>query len=251
MERSNTYIRFDWAMKLLLRNKADYVVINGFLTSLLGEPVSIIRPLESESNRENKEDKANRVDVLVEDSKGRKFIIEIQNTNEVDFFYPMQYGISNVLAETIKKDYITISKIYYINIIYFLFGQGEGYVYHGTTELRNLLDDNDILLFPEHQLRYFGLKILDYKDIDGVFPEYYILRVNNFDEEAVRTPLEEWMYFFKTGDIPAKFSASGLPEARRRLQLERLTYADRRLHQPRHRRSQRGDKNKTIKTIII
>jgi hypothetical protein len=33
------YIRFDWAIKRLLRNKADFVVVNGFISSLLGEPV--------------------------------------------------------------------------------------------------------------------------------------------------------------------------------------------------------------------
>ena len=46
------YIRFDWAMKRLLRNKANYAVLEGLLTTLLEEKVTIHRLLESESNQE-------------------------------------------------------------------------------------------------------------------------------------------------------------------------------------------------------
>ena len=47
------YIRFDWAMKRLLRNKANYAVLEGLLTTLLEEKVTIHRLLESESNQED------------------------------------------------------------------------------------------------------------------------------------------------------------------------------------------------------
>lgn len=45
------YIRFDWAMKRLLRNKANFSVLEGLLTTLLGENITIRDLLESESNR--------------------------------------------------------------------------------------------------------------------------------------------------------------------------------------------------------
>lgn len=45
-----SYIRFDWAMKRLLRNKANYAVLEGLLTTLLEEKVTIHKLLESESN---------------------------------------------------------------------------------------------------------------------------------------------------------------------------------------------------------
>ena len=50
MEKENTYIRFDWAMKRLLRNKANFGVLEGFLTTLLGKKMTIRNLLESESN---------------------------------------------------------------------------------------------------------------------------------------------------------------------------------------------------------
>ena len=37
----SNYIRFDWAMKRLLRNKANFAVLEGFLTTLLNEKIVI------------------------------------------------------------------------------------------------------------------------------------------------------------------------------------------------------------------
>ena len=66
----NNLIRFDWAMKRLLRDKSNYVVLEGFLSTLLGEDLRINRFLESESNQADAMDKFNRADILVEDSQG-------------------------------------------------------------------------------------------------------------------------------------------------------------------------------------
>ena len=62
------YIRFDWAMKRLLRNKANFGVLEGLLTTLLDEKITISQLLESESNQEYEFDKYNRVDLLALDS---------------------------------------------------------------------------------------------------------------------------------------------------------------------------------------
>ena len=47
----NNYIRFDWAIKRLLRNKADYTVLEGFLSVLLNDGIKIKNIKESESNK--------------------------------------------------------------------------------------------------------------------------------------------------------------------------------------------------------
>lgn len=44
----NSYISFDWAMKRLLRNKANHAVLEGLMTSLLGRKYTILKFLESE-----------------------------------------------------------------------------------------------------------------------------------------------------------------------------------------------------------
>ena len=86
-------VRFDWAMKRLLRDKSNYVVLEGFLSTLLGEDLRILRFLESESNQDTEDDKFNRVDILVEDTKGRLIIVEVQNNRELDYFHRILYGV--------------------------------------------------------------------------------------------------------------------------------------------------------------
>lgn len=96
-------VQFDWAMKRMLRHKANFDILEGFLTELLGEEVKIQQILDSESNKETEDDKYNRVDILVENSKNELVIIEVQNSNEYDYFHRMLYGTSKAITEHIKK----------------------------------------------------------------------------------------------------------------------------------------------------
>jgi len=68
-------IRFDWAIKRLLRNKADFLVLEGFLSELLKDDIIIQSILESESNQKIDSDKFNRVDMLVKNSKDELFLV--------------------------------------------------------------------------------------------------------------------------------------------------------------------------------
>ena len=95
-------IRFDWAIKKLLRNKANFVILEGFLSELLYDNIKIERILESEGNQETEDDKFNRVDILCINSKDELVIIEIQNTYEIDYFHRMAYSASKVLVEHLK-----------------------------------------------------------------------------------------------------------------------------------------------------
>ncbi|WP_339136474.1 MAG: PD-(D/E)XK nuclease family transposase [Candidatus Electrothrix sp. GW3-4] len=64
-------ISFDWAMKKLLRSKANFEILEGFLSELLKEDIHILDVLESESNKEEYHDKFNRVDLKVNQDPGR------------------------------------------------------------------------------------------------------------------------------------------------------------------------------------
>ena len=196
-------IRFDWAMKRLLRDKSNYVVLEGFLSTLF-----------------------NRVDMLVEDTKGELLIVEVQNNRELDYFHRMLYGVSKTISEYINlgNDYDKVRKVYSINIVYFDLGQGKDYIYHGKTTFRGLHDPNDILKLSVRQREMFiG------KDAGDIFPEYYVLRVNDFDKVA-KTPLDEWIKFLKTGEIDNSATAKGLPEARERLRIDSLSDEEKRAY---------------------
>jgi hypothetical protein len=58
-------IRFDWAIKTILRDKSNFDVLEGFLSALLGEDIQVIQLIESESNQEAERQKFNRVDIMV------------------------------------------------------------------------------------------------------------------------------------------------------------------------------------------
>ena len=223
MKNKSSLVRFDWAIKRLLRQKSNFVVLEGLLSTLLGENVIIIRILESEGNKEDSEDKFNRIDVLAENSKGELVIIEVQNNRELDYFHRMLYGTSKAVTEYIHEGekYGTIKKIYSVNIIYFDLGQGKDYVYHGKTQFKGIHFD-DILKLSTRQREQFVKQ-----EAGDIFPEYYVLRVNEFDELA-KTPLDEWIYFLKTGEIDEHATAKGLPEAREKLRIDKLSPSEKR-----------------------
>lgn len=212
----DNFIRFDWAMKRLLRDKSNYVVLEGFLSTLLEEDLRISRFLESESNQIDETDKFNRADILVEDSKGRLLVIKIQNYRELYYYHQMLYGASDILSRYTDEeiDYNKICKIYSINIVYFSMIKSKDYAYHGEIIFRGLHDsDNFLKLSARKQEIFTG------KDAKDIFPEYYVLRVNDFDKVA-KTPLDEWIKFLKTGEIDKEATAKGLPEARERLRID-------------------------------
>lgn len=65
----NNCIRFDWAAKFILRNKADFIILESFVSTILNEKVTITELIESESNRRAENDKFNRVDIKAKKAK--------------------------------------------------------------------------------------------------------------------------------------------------------------------------------------
>lgn len=221
MENQSALVRFDWAVKRLLRNKSNFIILEGFLSTLLDDKITIVRLLESESNKEDRDDKFNRVDMLAEDSKGELIIIEVQNNRELDYFHRMLYGASKAVTDYINEgqEYGIIRKVYSINIVYFELGQGKDYVYHGRTTFKGI-HYNDILRLSIRQREQFVRH-----EAGDIFPEYYVLRVDGFNQQA-KTPLDEWIAFLKTGQIAHGSTAPGLREASERLRIDHLSPAE-------------------------
>ena len=115
---SNSIIRFDWAAKRLLRDKANYAVLEGLVTVLLNEKITIVELLESESNQDTLSDKFNRVDIKAKDSKGQIILIEIQLTREWYYLQRVLYGVSKAITEHISlgSAYKDVKKIYSIHV---------------------------------------------------------------------------------------------------------------------------------------
>lgn len=221
MEESK-YIRFDWAMKRLLRQKANFGILEGLLTTLLGMNIHIKNLLESESNQDDEDDKYNRVDMLAVNDKGELFLIEVQNNTEYAYFQRMLFGTSKLVTEYIKKGqgYENVRKVYSVNIVYFPLGKGTDIVYHGKTEFRGI-HNGDILKLSPFQRQKFNVDT-----VSELYPEYYILKVNDFNRVA-KNSLEEWVYYLNTGDVPQGAKAPGMEEVKEQLTIDRMTKMER------------------------
>lgn len=214
---SKKLIRFDWAIKRLLRNKANFAVLEGFLSEVLFDDITIKNIIESESNQEDEENKYNRVDILTENSKNELIIVEIQNSYEIDFFHRMNFGVSQSISENLglRQKYSQIKKVISINIVYFDLGQGEDYVYRGKTEFIGI-HQKDLLALSYKQKVTFSKE-----NVSDIFPEFYLLKVNQFNDIAKDT-LDEWIYFLKNSEVKDNFKAKGLKEAEKVLDIMRL-----------------------------
>ncbi|MBF0182363.1 MAG: Rpn family recombination-promoting nuclease/putative transposase [Magnetococcales bacterium] len=219
------FITFDWALKRLLRSKANFEVLEGFLSELLMTEVKIIEILESESNKDHLLDKYNRVDMKVRNSQNELILIELQYEREHDYLQRLVYAASKTVTEHVGEGdaYSQVPKVISISILYFDLGKGEDYIYHGTTSFRGL-HTNDELQLNEGQKGLFHRQ-----SVQEIFPEFYLIRVKRFDEVA-RNTLDEWIYFLKTGEIREEFSARGLKKAKEIMHIlqlpeeERLAY---------------------------
>jgi predicted transposase/invertase (TIGR01784 family) len=218
MPQERTLVSFDWAIKYLLRNKADYVILEGFLTTLLGKKIKIKNLADSESNSETEGRKYNRVDVLAEEKDGTLIIIELQFTPEIDYFHRMLFGSSKAIAEHLGKGapYSSVRKVYSVNVVYFDLGSGRDYIYYGSTTFRGLHYNDELELTDKQKAEFAKLEIKD------IYPEYYLLKLNRF-KNVVKNKIDEWMYFLKNSEIKAKFKAPGLREANEKLEYSRLS----------------------------
>ena len=215
-------IRFDWAMKKMLRHKANFDILEGFLSELLSDEVRIKQILDSESNKETEDDKFNRVDILVENERGELVIIEVQNTQEYDYFHRMLFGASKAITEHIKEGsaYAQVKKVISITIAYFDLGQGKDYVYHGTTVFKGI-HKGDILGLSDKQI-----EVYQKNSVHQIYPEYWVIKTGKF-RNRINDRLDEWIYFLKNAEIKPSFSAKGLKEASEKLDTMNLPEKER------------------------
>lgn len=222
MEVHNKYIRFDWAVKRMLRDKANFAVLEGLITVLTGEKVTISEILESEGNQESASDKFNRVDVKAKNSKGEIVIVEVQLTRQLYYLQRMLYGVSKAITEHIEigNKYDKVKKVYSINILYFDLGKGNDYLYHGKTVFTGV-HTGDLLEVNTKEADELRMRVPQ-----DIFPEYYIIRVNEFNSVAT-TPIEEWLDYLKNNRIKENTSTPGLKEARQKLLYMTMTDKER------------------------
>lgn len=209
----------------MLRDKANFAVLEGLITVLLGEQITISEILESEGNQNQETDKFNRVDVMAKNSKGEIIIVEVQLSRQLYYLQRILYGVSKAITEhmAMGQKYDKVKKVYSINIIYFDLGKGNDYLYHGKTVFTGVHTGDRLVVNSKEKSE---IKMLVPED---VFPEYYIIRVNEFNDVA-STPIEEWLDYLKNNRINDRTTTPGLREAREKLLYMTMGDADRRAY---------------------
>jgi predicted transposase/invertase (TIGR01784 family) len=212
-------VRFDWFIKYMFRDKSDFDILEGFLSELLKENIQILEILESEGNQTQKKDKFNRVDVMIKNSKDELIIVEVQNNEEYDYLQRILYGTSKTIVENIKKGqpYSLVKKVISISVVYFKIGQGADYIYHGTTAFKGIHKQDELVL-SQAQIALFGKQ-----KPQELYPEYYLIKAGDFNEESINNTLDEWVYFLKTGNVKEGFKAQGIEQAKQKLEVAKLS----------------------------
>ena len=225
MSKTGNYIRFDWAMKHTLRDKANFDILEGLISVLLNDDVKIEEILESESNQDDESDKFNRVDIKAKNSKGHIILVEVQLTSQHHYLQRILYGTCKTITEHMKlgSKYDQVKKVYSISILYCEFGEGDDYIYKGETIFEGLHTKNQLKL----KTREDGVIVTHLPR--EVFPEYFLLRVNAFD----KTPenfLDEWMDYLQNGTVRDDTKAPGLQQVKEKLRLLSMTPQEKRAY---------------------
>ena len=225
MEVNNKYIRFDWAVKRMLRDKANFAVLEGLITVLTGEVVKIENLFEGVGSRDLADDKFNRVDIKAKNVKGEIILVEMRITRELYYRQRIVLGVPKALTEHNEFDlmYENAKKVYSINILYLDLGKSSDYLYHGKTVFTGV-HTNDRLEVNTKEADELRMRVPE-----DIFPEYYIIRVNEFNNVAT-TPIEEWLDYLKNNRIKDNTTTPGLKEARQKLLYLTMSDKERRAY---------------------
>ena len=225
-------IRFDWAIKYLLRNKANFDILEGFLSELLKIDIHIDSVLESEGNKNHADDKFNRVDLLAKTNDGQHIIIEVQCSNQWDYLSRILYGASKAVCEYMREGdtYRSVRKVISVSIVFFNLGEGKDYLYRGSTVFKGIHYHDTLNLNAKERDVYGQPGGLALQTPEEIFPEYYIIKVTAF-AERVQDKFDEWVYFLKHGQIKKEFVAKGIQSAAQKLDVLCLSESERRTYE--------------------
>ncbi len=228
MASEHKLVRFDWAMKNILRNKANFDILEGFLSELLKEQIKIDKLLESESNQESSDEKFNRVDLLAHTTNDEKIIIEVQTASEWDFYHRILFGTSKVITEYIElgKPYSKVPKVISVSILHFNLGEGSDYMYKGVTEFTGMHTEDILHLSSASIKLYINQLGKNYSSVSDIFPTYYLIQLEKFTGE-IRDKFDQWVYLLCNESIQDDFDAQGILSAKDKLDILKLSAMER------------------------
>lgn len=145
----------------------------------------------------------------------------MQNTRELYYLERILYGVAKAITEhiSLSQSYNEVKKVYSISVLYFDIGKGTDYLYHGQTRFIGVHTHDELQVNVKERNAFV------IRTPASIYPEYILIRVNEFNSVAV-TPLEEWMRYLKEGIINKDTKAPELSEAREKLRYYSMTKAE-------------------------
>jgi len=234
-----TLVSFDWAMKHILRDKANFDVLEGFLSTLLNEDIRVLSLLESEANQQHDLDKYNRVDLLAVDAHAQILIIELQYTWQPSYLKRILYGAAKLIVENIKvgESFDNVRKVISISILYFPVSQeDDDYLYHGKTTFVGLNNGKPLhidmakLPKPDQTYRAAAVGQNGVTKAINIFPEYYLIEVGHF-QNIIHQPIDEWVYLFKNSQVRDDFHSKNIQAAKEKLMVLHMSETERKAYE--------------------
>ena len=250
MEKENEFlVRFDFAIKNMLRDKKNFDILEGFIEVFLGKKCKIQEILESESNQEYADDKFNRVDIKAKDTKGEIFIVEVQTTRYTYYLERILYGVSKAITEQLGNGdkYGNIKQVFSISVVYYDLGEGDDYFYECNSDFYGVHSHNILKLNRREELSLEEIKNGDTRKFKyeakyahDIFPKYFLIRINAY-KKFIADAMSEWMEFLKNNSIKSNTTVPGLQAAKEKLNMLKMTKAER-ISYERHLDSIRNEK---------
>lgn len=220
--RPDQRVSFRWAVKHILRDKANYDVIEGFLSEVLRQPVKIISFLKSINLDDDPLVQSDATYIVIEDKTGKYVLTEFTFTFDPDYLRKMMYNMCRTLVECAGqlRLFSPIKKFCSVIIVDLYISNNTDYLYTGKTDFTGVNNNDKFILTDTQRTMYDEIEVSD------ISPQYYLLISDNFKDIPENT-LEEWLYFLKYEEIKEGFSAKGLLKAYDILHYDRLPDKDR------------------------
>ena len=249
-ENDNEFlVRFDFAIKNMLRDKKNFDILEGFIEVFLGKKCKIQEILESEGNQDYADDKFNRVDIKAKDSNGEIFIVEVQTTRYTYYLERILYGVSKAITEQLGNGdkYGNIKQVFSISVVYYDLGEGDDYFYECNSDFYGVHSHNILKLNRREELSLEEIRNGDTRKFKyeakyahDIFPKYFLIRINAY-KKFIADAMSEWMEFLKNNSIKSDTTVPGLQAAKEKLNMLKMTKAER-ISYERHLDSIRNEK---------
>jgi hypothetical protein len=230
-----TIISLDYAIKNVLRDKANFAILSGFLTELLRKEVAVQEVLESEVNTGQPQGKVSRLDLKAKIDGGEIAVFEFQFHDQIDFFGKILFNVCKAVVEQVSRgESYDVKKVYSVNVAYFGLGNTKEYVFRASlTEFQGIHFDEKIPFTQQLRPEF---------PADAIHPEYYLILPKIYSEadntkaadskevvtkEEKKDRFDEWVYVLKNSAVKSNFTAAGIQEAGEKLDIMKMTPQER------------------------